>query len=353
MIFMYILIAILIFGVLIFVHELGHFLTAKALDVQVNEFSVCMGPAIVKKQRGETLYALRCIPIGGYCAMEGEDEESDNPRAFTAKAWWRRLIILAAGSAMNFLTGLLVLAILYSSVAGFSTAKIDSFFDGCPYEAEDALQVGDELYKIDGRRVYIYSDVSMLLGRNKTGVFDLTVKRDGKLVTLKNFEMVPVAYEVDGETQYKYGFYFASEGKGLGAVVKNTWYTALDFTRLVWMGLEDLISGMVSVDEMSGPVGIVSVIAETGNNSATVRDGLANVAYLGAFIAINLAVMNLLPLPALDGGKIFFLVVNTVALALFKRQIPPKYENYIHAAGFALLMALMLFVTFHDVMKLL
>ena len=121
---MYILFAILIFGFLIFIHELGHFLTAKALDVQVNEFSICMGPAIVKKQKGETLYALRCIPVGGYCAMEGEDEESDNPRAFTSKVWWKRLIILAAGSFMNFLTGLAVLAMIYSCVAGFSTAKI-------------------------------------------------------------------------------------------------------------------------------------------------------------------------------------------------------------------------------------
>ena len=129
---MYILIAILIFGFLIFIHELGHFLTAKALDVQVNEFSICMGPAIFKKQKGETLYALRCIPVGGYCAMEGEDEESDNPRAFTSKVWWKRLIILAAGSFMNFLTGLVVLAIIYSCVAGFSTAKISGFVAGCP-----------------------------------------------------------------------------------------------------------------------------------------------------------------------------------------------------------------------------
>ena len=128
---MYILFAILIFGFLIFIHELGHFLTAKALDVQVNEFSICMGPAILKKQKGETLYSLRCIPVGGYCAMEGEDEESDNPRAFTSKVWWKRLIILAAGSFMNFLTGLVVLALIYSCVSGFSTAKISGFFDGC------------------------------------------------------------------------------------------------------------------------------------------------------------------------------------------------------------------------------
>ena len=132
---MYILIAILIFGFLIFIHELGHFLTAKALDVQVNEFSICMGPALLKKQRGETLYSLRCIPIGGFCAMEGEDGDSDNPRAFTSKSWWRRLIILAAGSFMNFLTGLLVLVIVYSCAAPSSTARIDSFFEDCPYQS--------------------------------------------------------------------------------------------------------------------------------------------------------------------------------------------------------------------------
>ena len=147
---MYILFAILIFGFLIFIHELGHFLTAKALDVQVNEFSICMGPAILKKQKGETLYSLRCIPVGGYCAMEGEDEESDNPRAFTSKAWWKRLIILAAGSFMNFLTGLVVLALIYSCVSGFSTAKISGFFDGCPLESSQGLQVGD------GRTARVY-----------------------------------------------------------------------------------------------------------------------------------------------------------------------------------------------------
>ena len=350
---MYILFAILIFGFLIFIHELGHFLTAKALDVQVNEFSICMGPAIVKKQKGETLYALRCIPVGGYCAMEGEDEESDNPRAFTSKVWWKRLIILAAGSFMNFLTGLVVLAMIYSCVAGFSTAKISGFFDGCPLESEQGLQVGDELYKIDGRRVYIYSDVGTLLARNKTGKFDLVVKRDGELVKLNDFEMKQQLYEVDGEQQLKYGLYFGYEEKTVGTVLKNTWYTALDFARLVWMSLGDLVSGLVSVNDMSGPVGIVSAIAQTGQSAATTADGILNVLYLGAFIAINLAVMNLLPLPALDGGHVLFLLVNGIAVALFKKEIPSKYLNVINGIGFALLMALMLFVTFHDIVKLL
>jgi regulator of sigma E protease len=349
---MYIVIAILMFGFLIFIHELGHFLTAKWMGVQVNEFAVCMGPAIFKKQRGETTYSLRCIPIGGYCAMEGEDEESENPRAFTSKPWYRRLVILIAGSVMNFLTGLLVLVILYSAVSGVSTPKIAGFFDGCPLQSETGLQTGDELYKIDGKRVYLYSDVGMLLGRNSTGVYDLVVKRDGELVELKQFEMKPQNYTVNGQTVYKYGLEFATADRSVGTVLKYSWYSALDFTRLVWLSLGDLVSGQVSVNDMSGPVGIVSVIAETGESSATVADGVLNVLYLGAFIAINLAVMNMLPLPALDGGRVFLLLVNTVFTALTRKKIPSKYEGYVHAAGMVLLLAFMAFITFKDIWKL-
>lgn len=164
--------------------------------------------------------------------------------------------------------------------------------------------------------------------------------------------MTPVEYTVDGETQVKYGFYFGMEKKTFGTVMKNSWNTAMDFTRLVWLGLEDLISGAVSVDEMSGPVGIVSVIAETGEQSATKSAAAANIAYLAAFIAINLAVMNMLPIPALDGGRIFLLLVGALFTALTKKKIPPKYEGYVHAAGMIALLAFMVFVTFKDIWKL-
>ena len=264
----------------------------------------------------------------------------------------KRLIILSAGSFMNFLTGLVVLTIIYSCVAGFSTAKISGFFDGCELQSEQGLQVGDELYKIDGRRVYIYSDVGTLLARNKTGSYDLVVKRDGKLVELQDFSMQQRLYDVDGVQQYKYGLYFGYEEKTVGTVLKNTWYTALDFARLVWMSLGDLISGAVSVNDMSGPVGVVSAIAQTGEAASTTADGILNVLYLGAFIAINLAVMNMLPLPALDGGRVFLLLVNTVFAAVTKKKIPSKYEGYIHAAGMILLLGFMAFVTFKDIWKL-
>ncbi len=348
---MFILIAILLFGVLVFVHELGHFLTAKAMDVQVNEFSICMGPAIFKKQKGETLYSLRCIPIGGYCAMEGEDEETDNPRAFSSKAWYQKLPILAAGSFMNFLLGVLILLVVYSCSAGVSTSRITGFFDDGSLQRA-GLQVEDELYRIDGRRVYLYSDIGMLLDRNKTGVYDLTVKRDGKTVELQNFELTKKLLTENGVEQYRYGIYFAAEEMNFGRLLKTTWNTAMDFTRLVWMGLEDLISGFASVKDMSGPVGIVSVIAETGEQSATVSDGLLSVAYLGAFIAINLAVMNMLPIPALDGGRIFLLLVSSAFTAVTKKKIPAKYESYVHAVGMVLLLAFIAFVTFKDIWKL-
>lgn len=349
---MYIFLAILLFGFLIFIHELGHFLTAKLLGVQVNEFAICMGPAIFQKQKGETTYSLRAIPIGGYCAMEGEDEASDNPRAFTNKSWWSRLIILSAGSFMNFVAGFLIIVLLYAGAAGYASPTIRDFYDGCPLESADGLQVGDELYKIDGRRVYLYSDVGTLLARNKTGVYDLVVRRDGALVALSDFPMKPQLYTVDGAEEYRYGLYFGTEPGGFLPCLKYSWYTALDFARMVWMSLEDLLSGLVSVNEMSGPVGIVGTISEVGAQSETVRAGLENVAYLGAFIAINLAVMNMLPLPALDGGRAFLLLVNTLFTALTKKKIPTKYEAFIHAAGMVLLLGFMVFITLKDVLKL-
>ena len=322
---------------------------AKRMGVQVNEFAICMGPAIFKKQVGETTYSLRCIPIGGYCAMEGEDEDSDNPRAFSRAKAWKRLLILVAGAFMNFLTGFLVLILLYSFAAGFSTPKISGFMEGSTISQETGLQAGDELYRIDGKRVYIYSDISMLLSRNTSGNYHLEVKRDGKITDLGTVTMTPREFTVDGQTQHTYGLNFSAEKNTVGRTLRTAWYTSVDFARMVWMGLGDLISGLVGVENMSGPVGIVSVMAQTGKASATFLDALMNIAYFGAFLAINLAVMNMLPLPALDGGRAFFLVITAAIEAITHKKLNPKYEGYIHAAGMLLLLA---FITFKDILKL-
>jgi len=350
---LYILLAILIFGLLIMTHELGHFAAAKLFGVRVNEFSICMGPAIWKKTVGETTYALRCIPIGGYCAMEGEDEASEDPRAFTSAKPWKRAVILVAGSVMNFVTGLIILVCMYSAVAGFNTPEIVDFYPDCPLHSDEGLQIGDEIYKIDGHRIYQYSNVGTYLGRNTTGVFDLVIRRDGKLIELNDFTMEKTAYlDENGQTVYLYGLYFGFEEKTIGSVLKNAWYSAIDFVRMVWMSLGDLVRGMISIDDMSGPVGIVSTIAETGEASATTADAAINIAYLGAFIAVNLAVMNMLPIPALDGGRVFFLLVTWIIEKLIRRKIDPKYEAYIHAAGMILLLAFIAFVTFKDIRRL-
>lgn len=348
---MYIIMAILVFSFLIFVHELGHFVAAKKLGVQVNEFAICMGPVLWQTTRGETTYSIRAIPIGGFCAMEGEDEESHNPRAFTTVARWRRLIILAAGSFMNFVAGFLIVLILTAVAIAPTTTTIESFYDDGALE-QAGMQAGDSLYKIDGERVYVREDIEMLLGRNETGVYDLVVQRDGEKVELKDFSLQKKQLEYNGETVYKYGLIFEAEEKTAGSVLRSAWYNSLDFVRLVRLGLVDLFSGAVSVNEMSGPVGIVSVITQTGENAESVGLGLARIAYLAAFIAINLAVMNMLPIPALDGGRIVCLLLTAVVEAVTRKRLNPKYEGYIHATGMILLLAFMAYVSFQDVFKL-
>lgn len=347
----YILFAIFIFGFLIFIHELGHFIAAKKLGVQVNEFSICMGPVLWKKTKGETTYSIRAIPVGGFCAMEGEDEALDNPRAFTSVAWWRRLIILAAGSFMNFLAGFLVVTVIIAVAGGIVRPTITGFFDNGGMEAQ-GLRVGDEFVKINGENVYLYDDVSMLLSRGN-GVFDLVIRRDGEKISLPGVKLEKGDYELNGQTVHMYGILSGErEEKNLWTVLRTSWFQTLDFVRLVRLGLQDLVTGAVGINDMSGPVGIVNVMVDTGTSAETASLGFLNVIYLAAFIAVNLAVMNMLPLPALDGGRIACLLITTVAEKISRRKLNPRYEGYLHGAGLALLLVLMAYVTFHDAFNL-
>ena len=349
----YILVAILIFGILIAVHELGHFLAAKACGVTVNEFSIGMGPALWKKQKGDTLYALRAIPCGGFCAMEGEDEDSDDPHALNHQGFWPRLLIFAAGAFMNFVAGFVILLVLYSNAQAFYDPTITAFADGCPLQSESGLQVGDTLLSIDGERVYMYSDVGLLLGLNHDGTFDPVVRRNGEKVTLRDFPMEKASYiDQNGSAYTGYGLLFGVKEATVGDRIANSWNNTLDFVRLVRLSLKMLVTGEAGLRDLSGPVGIVSTMTEVGEASESFGAAVENIAYLAALITVNLAVMNLLPLPALDGGKILFLVVNAISMALIKKQIPAKYENYIHFAGLVLLLALIALVTFSDVRKL-
>ena len=348
-----ILFAILIFSFLIFIHEFGHFITAKLSGVQVNEFAMFMGPAIWKKKKGETLYSIRCIPIGGYCAMEGEDEDTENPRSFQKAAWWKRLGILLAGAFMNFVAGILILCIVYAPAKAYLAPVISSFEDYATVD-DYGLQVGDEIVEIDGTKILLMSDISVLLTLNEGDYHDITVVRNGERIEFDNFHLerheVP---QEDGSTAMLCGF---SYGKAMeftfGSKLQYVFNTAVDWVRTVGWSLEMLFTGKAGLADMSGPVGIVGQMSDVAASSETVWDAVLNVLYFGAFIAINLGVMNLLPIPALDGGRAVALLLTTAVEAIIGKKIDPKYEGYIHAAGMILLLGLMAVIMFKDVIFL-
>ena len=360
---LYILIAILLFGVLIAVHEFGHFITAKLLGVKVNEFSIGMGPRLLHKTKGETEYSLRAFPIGGFCAMEGEDEATDDPRSFECQAAWKKFIILAAGSFMNFVAGVLIILVLFSQATAFSAPVVTGFMEGAEHLEQGGLQEGDRFYRIDGHRIYLMNDASLFLGRAGDTV-DLEVVRDGEHILLENFDFarkVPVVDE-QGNTTYKRGIYFGAVEKATPwRVLQYTWYQSIDCVRMVWMSLGDLITGAVGLREMSGVIGIVDLVGQSGQAgaAAAAQQGLSpfvgaleNIFSIMSLIAINLAVMNLLPIPALDGGRIFFLIVGVIFKLFTRKKLDPKYEGWVNTAGFALLMALMVVIAVSDVLKI-
>jgi len=221
--------------------------------------------------------------------------------------------------------------------------------EGCPYEGEEAFQVGDRIWSIDGKRIYQNSDVNEFLSQGD-GVYDIVVKRDGSKVKIEDLELKLLEYE--GEDRKYYGFHFGVEEANLKNTIAHSWNATMEFGRWVWMGLEQLVGGEVGVDDMAGPVGIVDLMAETGNKAESMADGLMDIMYLGAFIAVNLAIMNMLPIPALDGGRVFFLIVTWLIESVTRRKFDPKYEGYVHAAGMMLLLALMAFIMFNDIIRI-
>lgn len=349
---MYIAIAILIFGILIAIHELGHFAAAKAFNVKVLEFSIGMGPRLFKKQGKETLYSLRALPIGGSCQMEGEDEETPDPRSFTAQRRWKRLIILVAGAFMNFVLGAIVVVMLVSQANGFTGTTISGIADGFPLKGESGLMVGDRLVSINGERLYYIDDFSTFMTIYGSNPVDLVIERDGKMLTLTDFPLQKREYSENGANVLRYGLTFDRIEATAGEKLKYSAYTTMNFVRLIRVSLTELFSGSIGFNQLSGPVGIVSAMDQVGHQSPSFADAMANMAYLGALIAVNLAIMNLLPIPALDGGRIFFLIVTFFAEKITRKRIDPKYEGYIHTAGFVLLLGLMFVVMVNDVVKI-
>ncbi len=348
---MYIIIAILAFGILIAVHELGHFLAAKLCGVKVNEFAIGMGPKLFKKQGKETVYTLRLLPVGGFCAMEGEDEDSGDPRAFSVQNRFKKFLILFAGSFMNFLLGVIIIVIIFARQTAYIVPEIEELAPEFPDAGEAGLMEGDRIYAINGMRIFYTADFSTAMNRFPSPV-DVTVVRGGEKIVLRDYELVPREIATENGTEFRYGITFKIEQASFLGNIKYMAYNTWNFVRMVWFGLSDLVTGAVGLRDMSGVVGIVGAINEVGTSAETVAAGLVNVFYLCAFIAVNLAVMNLLPIPALDGGRIFFLVLTWIIEKIIGRKLDPKYEGYIHTVGLVLLMGLMVIVLFNDVVRL-
>ena len=338
-----IVLAILAFGMLVIVHEFGHFITAKRGGVQVNEFWIGMGPTLLKKEHNGTLYCLKLLPFGGACVMEGEDEESESEHAFGKASLPRRMLIVAAGALMNFLVGfLIVLAVIQPNGpnGGYIVSTLDSVDPASTAAAAGGLQAGDEILEVDGYNILMRSDFEVALARGADTTYEVVVRRDGEKITLPAVTLEPTIEGEDGRKMI--GLTFAEQPDSIGMHISMAVRTSVNYARMVWASLGMLVTGQVGVDQLSGPVGVAEVMATTASYS------ISAFLQLVAFISINLGVMNLLPLPALDGGRLVFLILEGIR----RKPVPAKYEGYIHAAGLMLLLALMVYVTGQDILRI-
>lgn len=335
-----VLVAVLFFGFIIIIHEFGHFITAKLSGVTVHEFSIGMGPKLISFGKKTTKYSLRLIPFGGYVSMEGEDEESEDEGAFNKKPVWKRVIIISAGAIMNLVLGVVLISVMMGQQDLIGTRKI-AHFEPNAKSYETGLREGDKVLKINGKNLFSSRDMNYLMMRDDDGVFDFVVERNGEKVTLEN-----VTFETEKQDGYlliRYDFSVLGVPGNFINSVKYSFGEAVSTARVVWLSLFDLVTGQYGMTDLAGPVGTVEIIADVATNYH-----IEQLLSLMAFITINVGVFNLLPLPALDGGRLFFLLIELIR----RKPIPAKYEGYVHAAGMALLLALMVFVTFNDVLNL-
>ena len=411
-----IIIAVFFFGVIILIHEFGHFIFAKLFGVKVNEFAIGMGPTLLKKQGKETKYALRLLPIGGFVSMEGEEEESDDGRAFCNQKTWKRMIIIAAGATLNIILGIIICFFLVGSEELAGTNQILQFYETAVSNQEGGLMAGDKIIKIDGKRVFSDYDISFLMQRNGSGTYSFVVERNGEIIELpevhfarrtggnfsyaedctisslsakiKGFglkdgdriiavngenvangeELIEaigkdedytydLKVERNGEsleyTDVKlavvtvFDFVILGEDKNVANVTKNAFGYALSMGRMVYLSLFDLLRGQYGMNDIAGPIGTISVITDIAEESIATFDW-SQMFMIMAMITINIGLFNLLPVPALDGGHLFFMVFELI----FRKKIPQKYESYIHAAGLIILFGFMAIISASDIWKL-
>lgn len=375
------LVTIVIFLVMISLHEFGHFFVAKLCGITVLEYAIGMGPAILKKQRGETLYSVRILPIGGYCKMEGEDGESDEPGAFCNQKIWKRFLVVVAGAVLNVILGFAIFVIIAVSTAPFASNVISSL-DERSYMYEAGVMPGDKIIEINGRKISFYRDIELYKSEiTSSETVVMKVKRDGVKLEFE-FPLSKLSgirtYGADGYTEetymngvsetetYKYsedavidesiigktetidslmlGFSPKIEELSFISAVKEAYFNTKFVVRLVYKALFDLVSGKAGIEQVSGPVGIVDAINTAVNSDYSVLSVLS----LAALLTINLGVFNLLPLPALDGGRIFFMIIELIR----RKPIPAEKEGLVHAIGLLLLLAFALVISAKDIFML-
>lgn len=350
-----ILIVILIFGFLIFIHEFGHFISARLFGVGVNEFALGMGPAVfsrTSKKSGIT-YSLRLFPIGGYVSMVGEDRleaDDDAEKALCRKPIWQRFIVMFAGAAMNIILGFVIMAVIVCGAENFRNTTVDSFVftadDGNYYRTYDTsygygLEVGDRIIKIGSEKIYIYDDLTFQIMRVGAEPTNVTVIRGGAETVIPDV-VFPTYTErglVFGDALFIYPQF---EDKTVGNVIYQTVMQSFSTIRMIYESLFDTITGRYGMAAVSGPVGVVEQVGETA------KYGIRAVAYMVMVLTFNLGIVNLLPFPALDGGRIFFLLIELIR----RKPIKPEYEGYVHFAGMIVLMLFMVFITYSDIVRL-
>lgn len=335
---LYILLAIVIFGFMIFIHELGHFLTARACGVGVNEFAIGMGPKIFSRvaKKSGIRYSLRLLPIGGFVSMVGEDEDSPAENAFGKANPYKRMLIIVAGAFMNLLLGVIIMMIIVSTTSGLLATNVVAKFDDDAVSNQQ-LMVNDKIIKVNGIRVYTGYDCSYEIMNLGEKALELTVIRNGEKLVLH--DVVFNTFEESGATFAQVDFVPFGEQKTLGRVIVHTYVRSVATVRMIWDSLIDMVHGRYGIDAISGPVGITGAIGDAA------EQGTTNLLFLCAVIAINLGVVNLLPLPALDGGRFVFILIELIRGKPVKKEV----EAYIHFVGILVLFALMALITVKDV----
>lgn len=332
--------AVLIFCVIVVVHEFGHFIVARKCGIDVQEFAIGMGPVIFKKQGKHTLFTFRLLPLGGFCSM-GEDEESDNENSFRNKSVWRRIAVIAAGAIMNLILGFILSLIIFLVAGKVTTTIIAEIVPGSGCETA-GMAVGDRITKVNGLHIFTANDIIYELRNDEDGVLDFVVERDGEKLTFNGVKFGLTVDEETGERVLNYDFKVYMKNMTAAELLPAAANKFMYYSRLILMSLRDLISGKYGLNNLQGPVGIVTVISESAQESGFDIGYLLDIAML---ISVNVGIFNLLPLPALDGGRLVFLIIE----AIRRKPIKAETEGMVHFAGFALLMLLMIIVTFNDV----